>query len=70
MSDAITGRVVLIVGGTRGLGLSAARRLVVNPGAAGARRFHLQPCVARLYLWQGQADVELVPLLPAEAPEG
>jgi NAD(P)-dependent dehydrogenase (short-subunit alcohol dehydrogenase family) len=33
MIDAITGRVVLIVGGTRGLGLSAARRLV----AVGAR---------------------------------
>lgn len=40
----------------------AARRVVVNPGAAGARRFKLQPCVAKLYLWKGQADVELIPL--------
>lgn len=40
----------------------AARRIVVNPGAAGARRFNLQPCVARLYIYQGKADVELVPL--------
>ncbi len=40
----------------------AARRIVINPGAAGPRRFKLQPCVARLYLWQGKADVELVPL--------
>jgi putative phosphoesterase len=47
----------------------AARRLVVNPGAAGARRFKLQPCVAKLYLRGGQADVELIPLgVPDELP--
>ncbi len=40
----------------------AAKRIVVNPGAAGARRFKLQPSVARLYISSGQADVELVPL--------
>lgn len=40
----------------------AARRVVVNPGAAGPRRFKLQPSVAKLYIWQGQADVELIPL--------
>jgi putative phosphoesterase len=40
----------------------AARRVVVNPGAAGPRRFKLQPCVAKLYIWQGQADVELISL--------
>ncbi|WP_306518629.1 metallophosphoesterase [Gemmatimonas sp.] len=40
----------------------AARRVVVNPGAAGPRRFKLQPCVAKLYIYQGQADVELIPL--------
>ena len=40
----------------------AARRLVVNPGAAGPQRFKLQPCVAKLYIYQGQADVELIPL--------
>ncbi len=40
----------------------AARRIVVNPGAAGPRRFKLQPSVARLYIHNGQADVELVSL--------
>lgn len=44
----------------------AARRVVVNPGAAGPRRFKLQPCVAKLYIWQGQAGVELIPLGIAE----
>ena len=37
-------------------------RLVVNPGAAGARRFDLRPTVARLTIEQGIARVELVPL--------
>ena len=35
-------------------------RLVVNPGAAGARRFRLEPSVARLTIRDGRADVELV----------
>ena len=35
-------------------------RLVVNPGAAGPRRFNLQPSVARLTIRPGQADVEIV----------
>jgi putative phosphoesterase len=47
----------------------AARRLVVNPGAAGPRRFKLQPCVAKLYILNGQADVELIPLnIPDDVP--
>jgi putative phosphoesterase len=46
----------------------AARRIVVNPGAAGPRRFKLQPCVAKLYIRNGQADVELIPLM-VEEPE-
>ena len=37
-------------------------RLVVNPGAAGARRFKLEPSVARLTIADGRADVELVAL--------
>ena len=37
-------------------------RLVVNPGAAGARRFDLEPSVARLRIADGRADVTLVPL--------
>jgi putative phosphoesterase len=40
----------------------ADERLVVNPGAAGARRFKLEPSVARLTIVEGRADVELVPL--------
>jgi uncharacterized protein len=37
-------------------------RLVVNPGAAGHRRFDLQPSVARLSVGPGGADVELIEL--------
>ena len=37
-------------------------RLVVNPGAAGPRRFKLEPSVARLTIANGGAEVELVPL--------
>jgi len=37
-------------------------RLVVNPGAAGPRRFKLEPSVARLTIANGNADVTLVPL--------
>jgi putative phosphoesterase len=37
-------------------------RLVVNPGAAGPRRFKLEPSVARLTITGGRSDVTLVPL--------
>jgi uncharacterized protein len=37
-------------------------RLVINPGAAGHRRFDLKPSVARLSIAHGTAAVELVPL--------
>ena len=40
----------------------AVGRLVVNPGAAGPRRFKLEPSVARLTIVNGVAEVELVPL--------
>jgi putative phosphoesterase len=40
----------------------AEGRLVVNPGAAGPRRFKLEPSVARLTIANGAAEVELVPL--------
>ena len=40
----------------------AGGRLVVNPGAAGARRFKLVPSVARLTIARGGAEVELVSL--------
>lgn len=38
----------------------AGERLVVNPGAAGPRRFNLKPSVARLTLKAGRADAQLV----------
>lgn len=37
-------------------------RLIVNPGAAGPRRFDLLPSVAILALRDGTADAELIPL--------
>ena len=54
---------VLVYGHThRQLVTRADGRLVVNPGAAGPRRFHLQPSVARLTIRAGRAEVEIVPL--------
>ena len=35
-------------------------RVVVNPGAAGPRRFKLQPSVARLAIVGGWAEVEFI----------
>jgi uncharacterized protein len=37
-------------------------RLIVNPGAAGPRRFDLTPCVAILTIAEGRAEAELIPL--------
>ena len=54
---------VLVYGHThRQLVTRAEGRLVVNPGAAGPRRFDLVPSVARLTIRDGVADVELIPL--------
>ena len=36
------------------------RRIVVNPGAAGPRRFSLKPSVARMTVNDGQVEVEIV----------
>ncbi len=38
----------------------AGNRLVVNPGAAGPRRFNLQPSVAKLSIAHGALDAELL----------
>ena len=52
---------VLVYGHThKALIHRAGSRLVVNPGAAGPRRFNLRPSVGRLTLMAGKADVELV----------
>lgn len=37
-------------------------RLVVNPGAAGPKRFNTQPTVGILRIANGKADAEIVPL--------
>ena len=54
---------VLVYGHThRPLITRIGDQLIVNPGAAGARRFDLQPSVARLTIEDGRAEVELVSL--------
>lgn len=40
----------------------AARRTVVNPGAAGPQRFKLQPSVGKLFIHNRQVDVQIIPL--------
>ena len=55
---------VIVYGHThRQLVTSAADgRLVVNPGAAGARRFKLEPSVGRLTIRDGRAAIHIVAL--------
>jgi uncharacterized protein len=54
---------VLVYGHThRQLVHAMEGRLVVNPGAAGARRFDLLPSVARLTIEHGAPSVELIAL--------
>jgi len=54
---------VIVYGHThRQLVSRAEGRLVVNPGAAGHRRFDLEPSCARLTIADGAADVVLVDL--------
>lgn len=38
------------------------RRLVINPGAAGPKRFDVEPSIARLSIADGHADVAIVRL--------
>ncbi len=54
---------VIVYGHThRALIKRDGRRLVVNPGAAGPRRFNLQPSVAKLTIESGSIDAELIRL--------
>jgi putative phosphoesterase len=54
---------ILIYGHThRALVERQGNRLVVNPGAAGPRRFDLHPSVARLTIAGGRAEVEILTL--------
>jgi uncharacterized protein len=55
---------VVVYGHThRQLITRAGDRLVINPGAAGPRRFHLMPSVCRLTIDGGRVDAELISLL-------
>jgi putative phosphoesterase len=54
---------VIVYGHThKQLIVEAEGRWVVNPGAAGARRFDLMPSVARMTIADRQVAIELVPL--------
>jgi putative phosphoesterase len=54
---------VIVYGHThRQLVVQVDGRWVVNPGAAGQRRFNLRPSVARLTIRQGSVSVEIVEL--------
>jgi putative phosphoesterase len=54
---------IIIYGHThRPLVHRAGERLVVNPGAAGPRRFNLRPSVARLTIADGRPSVQLIDL--------
>jgi putative phosphoesterase len=54
---------VVVFGHThRPLVARAGGRLVLNPGAAGPRRFDLMPSVARLTIANGRAEAKLLPL--------
>ena len=54
---------VIVYGHThKQLVIRADERLVVNPGAAGARRFKLEPSVAKLTIAGGTAQLEFVSL--------
>ena len=55
---------VIVYGHThRQLIARAEGRLVINPGAAGPRRFNVMPSVGRLVIEDGRVEAELVPLL-------
>lgn len=56
---------VLVYGHThRQLITRAEGRLVINPGAAGPRRFNLLPSVGKLVIEDGEFEAEIVPLMP------
>lgn len=56
---------VIVYGHThRGLIERHGDRVVINPGAAGARRFNLLPSVGLLRIDAGRIDVDLVSLRP------
>lgn len=62
---------VIVYGHThRPLVVTSGRRLVVNPGAAGPRRFHLMPSVGRLTIRGDVAEVEIIDLSVLQGAQG
>ena len=56
---------VLVYGHThKALVVQAGERWVVNPGAAGPRRFDLMPSVARMSVRTGVVEIQVVELTP------
>jgi len=56
---------VVVFGHThRAVIVQSGRRLVINPGAAGPRRFNFLPSVARLTIQDGRATARFVDLEP------
>jgi predicted phosphodiesterase len=54
---------VIVYGHThRALVVNVGRQWVVNPGAAGPRRFDLMPSVARMIVRDGRVQIEIVDL--------
>ena len=54
---------VVVFGHThRAVIVRRGERVAINPGAAGPRRFDLQPSVARLTVAGGRAEVEIISL--------
>lgn len=54
---------VIVFGHThRQLVVQAGSRWVVNPGAAGARRFNLKPSVGKMKIDRGAVEIEIVEL--------
>ena len=54
---------VIVYGHThKQLVVRADDRWIVNPGAAGPRRFDLEPSVATLRITNGEVSIELIPL--------
>lgn len=61
---------VIVYGHTRQpLITRAARRLIINPGAAGASYLGTSPTVARLYIDGRQSDAHLIRLFPVDPDE-
>jgi len=60
---------VIVYGHThRQLVVQAQNRWVINPGAAGPRRFDLQPSVAKLTIANGRISIDLVALAVSQIP--